>query len=143
MLDRYVDEAVRKILEMGKRARRKINPDCHEIKDILNPRGLRGLEICGPRGSFSSRTPDVAFRPKATGRPLTMKDLTEGSVIRHLLHMASFMIVSMLAQTLYLLFDLYWVGGLGKEAIAAVGVAGNLMMIVARRPRCSASARPL
>jgi putative MATE family efflux protein len=59
-----------------------------------------------------------------------MKDLTEGSVIRHLLHMASFMIVSMMAQTLYLLLDLYWVGGLGKEAIAAVGVAGNLMMIV-------------
>ena len=59
-----------------------------------------------------------------------MKDLTEGSVIRHLLHMASFMIVSMMVQTLYLLADLYWVGRLGKEAIAAVGVAGNLMMIV-------------
>ena len=59
-----------------------------------------------------------------------MKDLTEGSVIRHLLHMASFMIVSMLVQTLYLLADLYWVGRLGKEAIAAVGVAGNLTMIV-------------
>jgi MATE family, multidrug efflux pump len=28
------------------------------------------------------------------------------------------------------LADLYWVGHLGKEAIAAVGVAGNLMMIV-------------
>src|SRR5206468_9198999 len=33
-------------------------------------------------------------------------------------------------QTLYLLADLFWVGRLGKEAIAAVGVAGNLMMIV-------------
>ncbi|MDQ6765988.1 MAG: MATE family efflux transporter [Verrucomicrobiota bacterium] len=59
-----------------------------------------------------------------------MKDLTQGSVIRHLLHMASFMAVSMFVQTLYLLADLYWVGRLGKEAIAAVGVAGNLMMIV-------------
>src|ERR1051325_6987806 len=57
-----------------------------------------------------------------------MKDLTQGSVIRHLLHMAAFMAVSMLTQTLYLLADLYWVGRLGKEAIAAVGVAGNLMM---------------
>ena len=36
----------------------------------------------------------------------------------------------MLVQTLYLLADLYWVGHLGKEAIAAVGVAGNLTMIV-------------
>src|SRR5438874_13153747 len=59
-----------------------------------------------------------------------MKDLTQGSVIRHLLHMAAFMAVSMLAQTLYLLADLFWVGRLGKEAIAAVGVAGNLTMIV-------------
>lgn len=59
-----------------------------------------------------------------------MKDMTEGSVIRHLLHMAAFMAVSMLMQTLYLLADLYWVGRLGREAIAAVGVAGNLTMIV-------------
>ncbi len=44
--------------------------------------------------------------------------------------MASFLAVSMAAQTLYLLADLYWVGRLGKEAIAAVGVAGNLNMIV-------------
>ena len=59
-----------------------------------------------------------------------MKDLTEGSVIRHLVQMAAFLAVSMVAQTLYLLADLYWVGRLGKEAIAAVGVAGNLTMFV-------------
>jgi len=59
-----------------------------------------------------------------------MKDLTQGSVTKHLLHMSAFMAVSMMVQTLYLLADLYWVGRLGKEAIAAVGVAGNLMMIV-------------
>src|SRR5260370_16171770 len=59
-----------------------------------------------------------------------MKDLTQGSVTRHLLHMSAFMAVSMLVQTLYLLADLYWVGHLGKEAIAAVGLAGNLTMIV-------------
>jgi putative MATE family efflux protein len=44
--------------------------------------------------------------------------------------MAAFMAVSMFVQTLYLLADLYWVGRLGKESIAAVGVAGNLMMVV-------------
>lgn len=59
-----------------------------------------------------------------------MKDMTHGSVTRHLLHMASFMAVSMVVQTLYLLADLYWVGRLGKEAIAAVGLSGNLMMLV-------------
>src|SRR4051794_34472276 len=59
-----------------------------------------------------------------------MKDLTQGSVTKHLLHMSAFMAVSMLAQTLYLLADLYWVGRLGKEAIAAVGLAGNLTFVV-------------
>src|SRR5881296_2293353 len=59
-----------------------------------------------------------------------MKDLTQGSVTKHLLHMSAFMGVSMVVQTLYLLADLFLVGRLGKEAIAAVGVAGNLTMIV-------------
>jgi putative MATE family efflux protein len=59
-----------------------------------------------------------------------MKDLTQGSVTKHLLHMSAFMAVSMIAQTLYLLLDMYWVAHLGKEAIAAVGVVGALMMIV-------------
>ena len=59
-----------------------------------------------------------------------MKDFTQGSVTRHLLHMSAFLAVSMVVQTLYLLADLYWVGRLGKEAIAAVGVAGNITMIV-------------
>jgi len=59
-----------------------------------------------------------------------MKDLTTGSVTKHLLHMSAFLAASMLVQTLYLLADLYWVGHLGKEAIAAVGVAGNLTMVV-------------
>jgi len=44
-----------------------------------------------------------------------MKDLTEGSVTKHLLHMSAFMAVSMVVQTLYLLADLYWVGRLGKD----------------------------
>ena len=59
-----------------------------------------------------------------------MKDLTQGSVTKHLLNMAAFMVISMLVQTLYLLADLYWVSHLGKEAIAAVSVAGTLNMII-------------
>ncbi len=58
-----------------------------------------------------------------------MRDLTTGSVTRHLLETAGFMLVTMVFQTLYFLVDLYWVGHLGKEAVAAVGVAGNLMFI--------------
>jgi putative MATE family efflux protein len=59
-----------------------------------------------------------------------VQDLTTGSVTRHLLKTSSFMLVTMLFQTMYFLVDLYWVGRLGKEAIAAVGVAGNLTFIV-------------
>ena len=36
-----------------------------------------------------------------------MKDLTQGSVTKHLLHMSRFLAASMLVQTLYLLADLY------------------------------------
>ncbi len=59
-----------------------------------------------------------------------MQDLTTGSITRHLLKTASFMLVTMIFQTLYFLVDLYWVGRLGKEAVAAVGIAGNLTFIV-------------
>src|SRR5918999_714027 len=59
-----------------------------------------------------------------------MKDLTTGSVAKHLLQTTGFMLVTMIFQTLYFLVDLYWVGRLGKEAVAAVSVAGNLAFIV-------------
>jgi putative MATE family efflux protein len=59
-----------------------------------------------------------------------MEDLTTGSIYRHLLKTTSFMLVTMVFQTLYFLVDLYWVGRLGKEAIAGVGIAGNLTFIV-------------
>ena len=59
-----------------------------------------------------------------------MQDLTTGSLTRHLLKTSSFMLVTMVFQTMYYLVDLYWVGRLGKEAVAAVGLAGNLTFVV-------------
>ena len=59
-----------------------------------------------------------------------MQDLTTGPLTRHLLKTTGFMLVTMVFQTLYFLIDLYWVGRLGTEAVAAVGVAGNLSFIV-------------
>jgi putative MATE family efflux protein len=59
-----------------------------------------------------------------------MQDLTTGSLTGHLLKTMSFMLVSMIFQTLYILVDLFWVGGLGTDAVAAVGLAGNLSFIV-------------
>ena len=59
-----------------------------------------------------------------------MQDLTTGPVTRHLLKTTSFMLVTMVFQTLYFLIDLYWVGRLGTQAVAAVSIAGNLSFIV-------------
>jgi putative MATE family efflux protein len=59
-----------------------------------------------------------------------VQDLTTGSLSRHLLKTTSFMLVMMVFQTLYFLIDLYWVGRLGTEAVAAVGIAGNLSFVV-------------
>jgi putative MATE family efflux protein len=59
-----------------------------------------------------------------------MQDLTTGSLVRHLLKTTGFMLVTMVFQTLYFLIDLYWVGRLGKEAVAGVAIAGNLTFIV-------------
>lgn len=59
-----------------------------------------------------------------------MQDLTTGSITRHLLKTMSFMLLMMVFQTLYVLIDLYWVGRLGTAAVAAVGIAGNLMFMV-------------
>ena len=59
-----------------------------------------------------------------------MRDLTQGSVRGHLIAMAMPIMIGMLVQTLYLMVDLYFVSGLGKEAVAGVAAAGNVTMLV-------------
>ena len=59
-----------------------------------------------------------------------MKDLTKGPVGRHVLQLATFIALTTAFQTLYFLCDLYFVGRIGKEAIAGVGMAGNVMFLV-------------
>jgi putative MATE family efflux protein len=59
-----------------------------------------------------------------------MKDMTKGPVRGHVLQLATFIAFSMFFQTLYFLADLYFVGRLGKEAVAGVSLSGNLMMVV-------------
>ena len=59
----------------------------------------------------------------------TMHDLTSGSLARNLLRTTTMMLVGMVFQTLYFLVDLYFVGRLGKSAVAAVSLSGNLMFL--------------
>ncbi len=59
-----------------------------------------------------------------------MKDLTTGSIPRHLLRLAAPMALGMIFQTMYYFVDLYFVGRLGDTAIAGVSAAGNVQFIV-------------
>jgi putative MATE family efflux protein len=59
-----------------------------------------------------------------------MQDLTSGSLTGHLLKTTSFMLISMVFQALYVLVDLFWVGRLGTDAVAAVGISANLSFVV-------------
>lgn len=59
-----------------------------------------------------------------------MKDLTKGPVGGHVVQLAGFIALTTAFQSLYYLTDLYFVGRLGKEAIAGVGLAGNLTFVV-------------
>src|SRR5262249_60908084 len=59
-----------------------------------------------------------------------MKDLTQGPIPKHLLAMAVPIFAGMVFQTLYFLVDLYFVAGLGEAALAGVGAAGNVTMVI-------------
>ncbi len=56
-----------------------------------------------------------------------MQDMTQGKIRAHLVRMMLFVLTGMVVQTLYSLVDIYWVGRLGKEAVAAVALSTNLM----------------
>lgn len=59
-----------------------------------------------------------------------MNDMTRGPVSGHVVRLAGFIALSTAFQTLYFLADLYFVGKLGKEAVAGVGLAGTVMFLV-------------
>ncbi len=59
-----------------------------------------------------------------------MRDLTTGSIPRHIASMSIQMAIGILVQTLYYVVDLYFVSQLGDSVIAGVGAAGNLWFMV-------------
>lgn len=59
-----------------------------------------------------------------------VNDMTKGPVAGHVMRLAGFIAASTAFQTLYFLADLYFVGKLGKEAVAGVGLAGTVMFLV-------------
>jgi putative MATE family efflux protein len=61
--------------------------------------------------------------------PRGVHDMTAGSVRGHIVRMMLFVLTGMMIQTLYGLVDIYWVGRLGKEAVAAVALSSNLTFV--------------
>lgn len=61
--------------------------------------------------------------------PRGVHDMTTGSVRGHVVRMMLFVLTGMAVQTLYGLVDIYWVGRLGKQAVAAVALSSNLMFV--------------
>jgi putative MATE family efflux protein len=84
-----------------------------------------------PKGKIClSSRPGIIPPARQTGHALPMKDLTQGPIRGHLIAMALPTTIGMLVQTLYFMVDLYFVSGLGKDAIAGVSAAGNIMLVV-------------
>jgi putative MATE family efflux protein len=59
-----------------------------------------------------------------------MKDLTHGSIVRHILVMTPPIIAGMVSIMVCQLVDLYFVSGLGDAAVAGVAAAGNAGFLV-------------
>lgn len=59
-----------------------------------------------------------------------MKDLTQGSIVRHILNMAPPIVAGMITMMICQLVDLYFVAGLGEAAVAGVAAAGNLAFLI-------------
>jgi putative MATE family efflux protein len=62
---------------------------------------------------------------------VTTHDVTTGSIRGHLTRMSGFILLPMAVQVLYGLIDAFWVGWLGKQALAAVAIAGAPQLAVA------------
>ena len=77
---------------------------------------LSGVPGGGADGALDG---NARSRPRERRQP--MQDLTTGPIIRHLVSTGGFMLFTMVFQTLYFLADLYWMGRLGKEAVAGGG----------------------
>lgn len=59
-----------------------------------------------------------------------MRDMTTGSIPKHIVRLALPMAAGMIFQTMYYLVDLWFVTRLGDAAVAGVSAAGNVQMIV-------------
>src|SRR4030042_1099218 len=76
--------------------------------------------------------PATAAAPPAQGRPGRSfdRDWTQGSIARNLLLLAWPLVVGSVVNQFDMVVDMVWVARLGAKAVAGVGVAGTLTMVL-------------
>ena len=70
--------------------------------------------------------PRIKITPKPNNNRI---DLTKGPILNTLIRLAVPVTVSMVMFTLYLMVDLYFVGRLGPDAVAALAISSNAFFI--------------
>lgn len=60
--------------------------------------------------------------------PVDNNALTSGSLLKGLVALASPMLASSLLQSVQMLIDLFWVGRLGSDSVAALAMSGTILM---------------
>src|SRR5665811_2337412 len=87
----------------------------------IRDRSIAGCSSARRRNSRRSRR-----RSEGAG----MKDLTQGSIVSHILTMAPPIFAGMIMMMLCGLIDLYFVSGLGDAAVAGVAAGGNAGFLI-------------
>ncbi len=83
----------------------------------------------------SSSTPAMAAQPTFWGSVWesiqgTHQDFTTGSLNRAILLLAIPMVLEMVLESLFAVVDVFWVGRLGPDAVATVGLAESMLTLV-------------
>lgn len=105
-------------------------PDINSVEAceaIVSARLLDTASLQPLRSRFRNRDCDIRDSSSAIKyiSNIAMRDLTQGSIVNHILAMAAPVAVSMLTQITYQLIDLYFVTSIGAAATAGVSAAST------------------